>query len=243
MAELHDDFVTHSKVSDIGRWYVTRFVQEVAAALPKDAVILDAGAGECAYKRFFGHCDYVAIDLAVGESAWNYGNLDIIGYLDRLPLAAESVDAVLSTQTLEHLEFPREAVTEIYRVLKPGGLLYLTAPMAHEEHQAPYDFFRYTSYGLDSICRAAGFGSIDIRPFGGIFVRWAYELPRMMSIVPSVADEKGVINWISPRVYFAGFLRGMAKVFVRAVQYVLLGLDRFDRVRKDPFGWRVVAKK
>lgn len=126
---------------------------------------MDAGAGESVYKNLFSHCDYKAINLAVGESKWNYANLDYIGPLHEMPIEDGIFDAVLCTQVLEHLEWPRESVREMHRFLRPGGVLYITVPMAQAEHQIPYDFFRYTSYGLRSICAHAGFDEIEVKPF------------------------------------------------------------------------------
>ena len=77
--QVNEDFSQLPKIKDIGRWYVTRFVDNVAKSLPPGSSVLDAGAGECAYKRFFIHCQYKAIDLGVGETSWNYGNLDYVG--------------------------------------------------------------------------------------------------------------------------------------------------------------------
>lgn len=237
---INEDFTTRSKIRDIGRWYVTRFVAEVAQRLPSSSSVLDAGAGECAYKRFFSHCTYRSIDLAVGESGWDYGNLDYVGPLHDMPIPEGMFDAVLCTQVLEHLEWPRESVKEMYRVLKPGGRLFMTVPMAQSEHQVPYDFFRYTSYGLESICRHAGFQDIDVAPLGGMWVRWAYELPRGMSIFPpaglcSKQPNMTGIALLPPRLVALGM--------VRLLQTLFLWLDRFDNRKDDPFGWSCVATK
>ena len=118
---IREDFTTRGKYEDVGRWYVTRFVEKIAATLKPQTTILDAGAGESAYKKFFAHCEYKAIDLAVGESRWNYENLDYVAPLDNMPIEDNSFDAVLCTQVLEHLEWPRECVREMFRVLMPGG--------------------------------------------------------------------------------------------------------------------------
>lgn len=222
---LFEDFSSKPKIKDIGRWYVTKFVESVSQSLPPGTSILDAGAGECAYKKYFSHCKYVSVDLAIGEDNWNYNNLDYIAPLDNLPLDDNSFDAVLCTQVLEHLERPGEAVKELYRVLKPGGKLFLTAPMAHNEHQVPYDFYRYTSYGLKSICEHAEFHEIMIIPFGGMFTRWAYEIPRIISLFPSAGIKSGKLQ-------FKGFvllpLRAGCLLVVRIVQKIFLILDRFD---------------
>jgi SAM-dependent methyltransferase len=229
-----------SKLADIGRWYVTRFVRELARALPSRSRLLDAGAGECQYKPLFAAQRYVSIDAGVGDASWDYLRLDCVGVLNQLPFKSDSFDAVLCTQTLEHLEWPRKSVQEFYRVLKPGGRLYLTAPMAHKEHQRPHDFFRYTSFGLQSICRHAGFGDVSIAPFGGLFVRWAYELPNVLSVFrPSVRN----LAPRQPRPAQARFAKQMALLLLRVPQSILLGLDRFDVAKDHPFGWSVVAQK
>ena len=237
---INEDFSTRGKVQDVGRWYVTHFVENIAKSLPTGSSILDAGAGESVYKKFFSHCDYKAIDLAVGESRWNYANLDYVGSLHEMPIEDGKFDAVLCTQVLEHLEWPRESVKEMYRVLKPGGKLYMTVPMAHPEHQTPYDFFRYTSYGLESICKHAGFHDIKITPFGGLWVRWAYELPRGMSIFPTAQ-----LRSLRPNILGIALLpcRVVALGIVRLLQVIFLWLDRFDQKKSDPFGWACEAKK
>ncbi|HUW29074.1 MAG TPA: class I SAM-dependent methyltransferase [Sulfuriferula sp.] len=237
---INEDFSTRRKLQDVGRWYVTRFVENVAKSLPTGSSILDAGAGESVYKKLFSHCNYKAIDLAVGESRWNYANLDYVGPLHEMPIEDDVFDAVLCTQVLEHLEWPRESVKEMHRVLKPGGKLYMTVPMAHSEHQIPYDFFRYTSYGLESICKHAGFHDIKINPFGGLWVRWAYELPRGLSIFPPDG-----LRGKKPNIPGIALLPAKVVAFslVRLLQMVFLWLDGFDKKKNDPFGWACVATK
>lgn len=237
---LNEDFTSRGKLADIGRWYVTQVVKSIAASLPKDTAVLDAGAGECAYKRFFSHCKYQAIDSAVGESRWNYSNLDYVAPLHQMPIADGVFDIVLCTQVLEHLEWPRESVKEMHRVLKPQGKLFITVPMAQAEHQIPFDFFRYTSYGLKSICSGAGFDHIDVQPLGGFFVRWAYELPRALSILPSAGLRSRKPN-------IAGIvllpLKILLLLVVRVLQILLLCLDPLDRAKNFPFGWSCTATK
>ncbi|CAN5263615.1 hypothetical protein BH23GEM4_BH23GEM4_11570 [soil metagenome] len=180
--------------------------------------------------------------MAIGTQAWNYTQLDSVASLDRLPMRNGTFDAVLCTQTLEHLEWPREAVAEMHRVLKPGGALYLSAPMAHCEHQQPYDFFRYTSFGLRSILTHAGFtkDNITIIPFGGLFTRLAYELPRTQMIFPPSGARGGDFHW---RGALLLPVRLLGLLYVRLSQRVFLYLDRFDTSKNDPFGWSLIARK
>lgn len=238
--EMNEDFLERGKFQDIGRWYVTRFVERVARSLPAGTLLLDAGAGECVYKRLFPHCVYKAIDLAVGESRWNYGSLDYVGPLHDMPIETAAFDAVLCTQVLEHLEWPRESVQEMHRVLKDGGKLFVTVPMAQNEHQAPHDYFRYTSFGLASVCRQAGFSSVEIEPFGGLWVRWAYELPRALSVFPPDGLRGGTRN-------AAGIALLPLKVImwgaIRLLQLLFVRLDHLDTKKNDPWGWSCVATK
>jgi SAM-dependent methyltransferase len=237
---INEDFSTRSKLQDVGRWYITDFVEKVARSMPNGVSVLDAGAGESVYKKYFAHCQYKAIDLAVGESRWDYANLDYVGPLHEMPLADGTFDAVLCTQVLEHLEWPRESVKEMCRILKPGGKLYMTVPMAQHEHQVPHDFFRYTSFGLMSICTHAGFQKITITPFGGLWVRWAYELPRGMAVFPGTGFRSKKINILGIALLPARFA---ALGIVRLLQAVFLLLDRFDKQKNDPFGWSCEALK
>lgn len=237
---INEDFLGKDKLSDIGRWYANQFVIHVSKSLPRGSSILDAGAGESAYKNLFQHCDYKAIDLAVGESRWNYSNLDFIGPLHNMPIDDDQFDAVLCTQVLEHLEWPRESVAEMCRVLKPGGRIYITVPMAHGEHQVPYDFFRYTSYGLKSILVHAGFSEIRIKPSGGFVIRWAYELPRIFSLFPPAGVRSGSYNLLGISLLP---IRILLMPLVKMVQFLLIHLDRFDKEKNYPFGWSCEAVK
>lgn len=235
-----DDFTKFPKLADVGRWHINNFVQRVSAEIPAGSSVLDAGAGECAYKKYFTHCDYKAVDLAVGNENWAYEHLDYVSALDKLPIPDATFDAVLCTQTLEHLEYPRECVAELSRVLKPGGKLYLTAPMSHPEHQMPYDFFRYTSFGLKSVVSKAGFQTIELLPFGGIFTRWAYELPRALDVFPPVHVNGGSL---SARGLLFSPLKLVSKIAVRAAQSCLLLAEPLDKKKDDPFGWYLIATK
>lgn len=64
------------------------------------------------------------------------------------PIDSCSIDGVICTQVLEHVANPESLISEIERVLKPGGKLILTVPFLWQQHEKPYDFTRFTSFGL-----------------------------------------------------------------------------------------------
>lgn len=237
---INDDFSRGGKLRDVSRWYVTRFVEGVARALPAGASVLDAGAGECVYKGLFAHCAYSAMDRAIGDRTWNYRNLNFVAKLHELPIDNDTFDAVLCTQVFEHLEWPRDSARELHRIIRPGGRLYLTVPMSHAEHQEPYDYFRYTSFGLRSILSHVGFREIKVVPFGGFWVRLASELPRGLHVLPPSGLRTGRPN-------AAGIallpVKGVLWLALPFLQTLFLWLDRFDRRKNDPFGWACEATK
>ena len=64
------------------------------------------------------------------------------------PITSCSVDKVISNQVLEHVFTQDLFISEIHRILKPGGLLLLSVPFVWDEHETPYDYIRYTSFGI-----------------------------------------------------------------------------------------------
>jgi SAM-dependent methyltransferase len=65
----------------------------------------------------------------------------------KLPFADETFDAVLVQAVLEHVLTPQTVVEEIYRVLRPGGLVYADTPFMQQVHEKAYDFTRFTVSG------------------------------------------------------------------------------------------------
>ena len=116
-------------------------VSTFALHLPEGALVLDAGAGEARHAPCFARQRYVAVDLAVGDAAWDYRHLDAIADLAALPFAPASFDAALNIVTLEHLPEPAAALSELARVLRPGAPLLIVAPHQWEVDKAPTDYF------------------------------------------------------------------------------------------------------
>ena len=118
-----------------------RFVQAHATA----ARTLDIGAQNGPYAAFFPN--RVALDVRHGRG------VQILGDAQALGLAGDTFETVLCTEVLEHLPEPQRAIDEIFRVLKPGGMLLLTTRFLFPIHDAPHDYFRFTKYGLRHLLR------------------------------------------------------------------------------------------
>ncbi|MBZ5554144.1 MAG: class I SAM-dependent methyltransferase [Acidobacteriia bacterium] len=139
------------------------------ATLPDRSHVLDAGAGQCRYASAFLRHRYVALDISVGDSSWDYSQLDILGDLEKLPIANSAFDAAISIVVLEHVREPQEVMRETARVLRPGGRFFIVVPNQWEVHQAPYDYFRFTRYGLEHLLVKSGFRIQRVEAIGGFF--------------------------------------------------------------------------
>jgi len=145
-------------------------------ALPyASGILLDLGCGGKPYYDLFANrimgylgLDYPPTHLAVEEVA-RVAMADVYGDGAHLPLRSEIVDTVLCTQTLEHVPEPWTVMDEIARVLRPGGHLILTVPLEWGLHGEPYDFYRYTMYGLRHLAERSGLVVKYIRPRGGFW--------------------------------------------------------------------------
>jgi SAM-dependent methyltransferase len=79
---------------------------------------------------------------------------DIVGDIHAMPLPDASVDAIFCMAVLEHVAKPWIAVSEMHRVLKPGGMLVAYVPFLSPYHAMPGyygDYFRYTEDGIRSL--------------------------------------------------------------------------------------------
>jgi len=82
-----------------------------------------------------------------------FSGADIKGDAMHLPITSNSVDLVLSIAVLEHLPEPVASITEMYRILKPGGHIYIEIPFLQPFHSSPHDYYRATLPGLKHWCR------------------------------------------------------------------------------------------
>jgi SAM-dependent methyltransferase len=226
----------------IKRWYRVGldwdwFLGEVRAVLKPGDVLLDAGAGEGKWAVHFPECQYIGLDAKVGDASWDFSGIQLEADLNReIPLESDSVDAIISIQVLEHLSHPQQALREMARVLKPGGHIFLTTPFSAPEHQQPYDFYRYTRYGLRHLCEQAGLEVLEIRPMGGYFMLLREQLCYFHA--PAFYQAYPILNaltWLP---------RQALKFWNLAVMPPLLyALDKLDREQTHTIGHAVRARK
>jgi SAM-dependent methyltransferase len=120
--------------------------------------VLDFGCGSKPYETLFsGAQTYTGVDIAVSGHSHEDSEVDV--FYDGRTLSFEDnyFDAVVSFEVFEHVFNLSEILPEIRRVTKDSGLLLISVPFAWEEHETPYDYARYTSYGMSHILRTHGY--------------------------------------------------------------------------------------
>jgi SAM-dependent methyltransferase len=107
-----------------------------------DGPVLDCGSG--------GRMWPGVVNLDPIHTPWN----TITANGTALPFPDETFTLCLSQAVLEHVLDPPAYIAEIYRVLRPGGLLYIEAAFIQPIHMAPMHYQNFTPFGLAHACRA-----------------------------------------------------------------------------------------
>jgi SAM-dependent methyltransferase len=145
---------------------IPAFLLEESAKLPDGARVLDAGAGQRPFAKFFSRQKYESCDMPGGFYEQRH---DFECFLHEIPQAENSYDAVVLTQVLEHVPDPLAVLRELNRVLKPGGKLLLSLPLNGPLHGEPWHFFQFTHYGLAQLASQSNFQVENCEKIGGAF--------------------------------------------------------------------------
>lgn len=102
--------------------------------------LLDVGCGKRPYALIYERHVELSIGTEVQFSPYGTAAADLIGYAEELPFADASFDTILCTEVLEHTRHPFQVLTELARLLKPGGHLILSTPFIYPIHEALHDY-------------------------------------------------------------------------------------------------------
>ncbi len=101
-------------------------------------VILNLGSGTTYIRP-----DVINIDF------YPFENVNFVADIGDLPFEDKVADVVISECVLEHTPNPRKVVTEMHRILKIKGLVYVIVPFVFSFHSSPYDYYRWSKMGLE----------------------------------------------------------------------------------------------
>jgi SAM-dependent methyltransferase len=168
------------------------WVAAQAKKLPAGSRVLDVGAGPGQYRELFAHCEYRTQDFGQEPGTiGRYTKLDYESDITAIPVESASFDAILCTEVIEHVPDPVAAVREMARILKPGGRIFLTAPLASFLHQEPYQFYGgYTPYWYQKFLPEVGIDVEEIESNQGFFSLYGQETLRYVDLLRGPAVKK-----------------------------------------------------
>lgn len=121
--------------------------------LPPNPTIFDIGSKEARGSYAFGPppsgSKVVCVDMLDAPG------VDLVADAHDMHMVEDnSVDCVVTVSVLEHVRYPQKVVAEIFRILKPGGIVYVNVPFVFPFHADPDDFYRFSCNGVDILCEA-----------------------------------------------------------------------------------------
>lgn len=181
-----NDYFTNISLSieTLDIYYVRKSIlKAIEKSLPElHGELLDVGCGKMPYKDLILKNstvnNYVGLDI---DSAIMYDEInrpDLLWDGKTMPCDGNSFDCAIGTEVLEHCPYPEIILSEVYRVLKPGGVFFFTVPFLWNLHEVPNDQYRYTPFSLERHLHDVGFTCIEIFPTGG----WHASLAQMLGL-------------------------------------------------------------
>lgn len=136
-----------------------RILQGFVTSIPSGALrVLDVGGRIQPYRELLRgrQVSYIAVDPQYD------GLVDVVAFGEALPIATRSIDLVLCTQVLTYATDPEALVDEIFRVLRPGGVLLLTVPAFFPKHHD--ERWRFLPEGIQLLL--ADWSEVEVVPEG-----------------------------------------------------------------------------
>lgn len=144
---------------------IRAFAEDVAEHLPIAPPVVEIGARAAEgqehiadLRPLFPGMEYLGCDVQEGPGVDRVEDVHALSFED------ESVGAVISLDTLEHVADPLRALEEIHRVLRPGGVVAISSVMFFPIHAHPWDYWRFTPEGFTQLL--APFEARLVVPYG-----------------------------------------------------------------------------
>lgn len=230
IARLSTTKISKNAVDFIVLHYLFR---DIKSSIEKYATgnLLDVGCGNKPYESFFENklSSYTGCDVVQS----NANKVDVICLATSLDFEESKFDTVFSTQVMEHVDNSDKMMAECNRVLKTGGHLILSVPFCWELHEEPYDFFRFTKYGLKDLCERNNFEVVEILANGG---KWAAIVQLNLNMIYSTFKRKSFLIKIVKGIF----------IHLRLTQFLNWIAIKIDKKYYDPLltlNYVLIAKK
>lgn len=127
---------------------------------------LDVGSGSKPYVSLFKNVtQYIGLDVEQSGHSHKLESIDVLYDGVTFPFEENSFDSLVFFEVLEHVFNPDNFFQQISKVVKPGGYCVVTIPFIWGEHEQPYDYARYSSFGLKHLFDTHGFEIIKHKKY------------------------------------------------------------------------------
>ena len=137
-----------------------KYVKELAPNIKGKT--LDVGCGSKPYQNLYHSSEYIGLEFDTPENR-RMKNADFFYDGQTFPFNKNEFDSVVANEVFEHVFNPDNFLDEIHRTLKKDGKLIMTLPFVWDEHEQPYDYARYSSFGIKAILEKHGFEILEQR--------------------------------------------------------------------------------
>lgn len=213
----------------IDRYTLYQKIKNFSQNIGPNLKILDVGCGHKPYSHLFAKNNYIGIEIDDGNRNLTGKDPDKFYDGETIPYKDQEFDLIICTQVLEHTLHPANLIKEMYRVLRDGGQIFVTAPLISQEHEQPYDFWRFTQFAHQKLFTEANFIDIEIYPTCNFF--------------SSLGQLTSSFIFESVRIRNT-WLKLIITVFILApIQTISLGLDKIFPNKRITLNYIVIAKK
>lgn len=179
-------------------YFIKNYFNEVQRG--KDTILLDLGCGLMPFKKYY-HDRYHKV--ITGDYEKRRKDVDMELDAQNLPFDDNKFDAILFSEVLEHIPEPSKAIAEIARCLKKDGELVITIPFIYQLHEVPYDYFRFTEFGLEKILKDHGLSIKKILRRGNLFsllilltTGFVFNFFELLTRIPVIGKILSIIKYL-----------------------------------------------
>lgn len=151
------------------RWKLFQKIHQLSHNI--NGRLIDFGCGRKPYENLFQVGEYIGVDIEVsGHSSSVPSKVDVYYDGKVLPFENSTFDSMICFEVLEHVFNPDEIILELNRVLKKEGKLLMSVPFCWNEHEVPFDYARYSSFGIRHLLEKNGFEVLELYKTGNFIL-------------------------------------------------------------------------
>lgn len=191
--------------------------------------VIDVGCGTKPYKKYIAHKYYFGIEIPGGSHPEDKKDCDVFYNGNEFPFKENSIDLIVITQVLEHVEKPWDIIFKLSKLLKKDGYILISVPFVSNLHEIPYDYFRFTPYSLIKMMNNNALKAVTIKKSCGLF---------------------GTIGFLISDLFYSSCIEVHSKLkifcavlFCAPVQIFFMMLDIIFLKKGINLDWIILAKK